>query len=515
MNDYKLFLMLLFCVPNACAFEWPQSTPEAEGVDSSGINQAIEMIRTGDYGDIRSLVIIKNGNLITQEYFNDQGGKAPVYSITKSIGSLLLGIAQHQGNPFELNDSMMDYMPLYQDINDLANKQNISLHDLLSQRHGLDWDELSVPYETSTNPLTIMLATSDWYRTVLEWLVSDQPDNKFAYSTGASSLMSVVLKTLTSQSPQEFINEHLFQPLDIDLTDTHWEIVSANGSQGSGISDFPQNLAPLGFGLWMKPIDLAKIGQLYLNKGVWQSTRLLSESWVDKSTFPYSNGVTDSDFFGSSNTGYGYQWWTTVFNDNNNRSFNSYYADGFGRQFIFVFPEIDMVVVSTARDFTYTGAGIGTLLRNQLLPAVVLDSESHLEINKNIDGAWYWPENSGQGFTFEYLPQQDAVLGFWYTYEKSNNTQRWFVMQGEVVDNKALLTITTTTGGTFVISQPPQMIEWGQAELYFDECNRGTFQFNSLDENVSGEIPLTRITGGENCQIPISSNQLPTKIFVR
>jgi CubicO group peptidase (beta-lactamase class C family) len=514
MISFKLYLCLCLCPFYTHAFNWPVSTPENEGVDSTKISQGIDLIHTGDYGDIRSLIVIKNGKLISENYFNNTGEKAPVYSVTKSIGSILLGIAKYQGYEFEITQSMMSYMPQYADINDFDNKQNISLQHLLSQRHGLDWDELTLPYEQIGNPVTTMLATNDWYRTVLEWPTSHQANQKFAYSTGASSLMSVVLKTITNQTPQNFSQSQLFEPLDIVPQNTHWEIVGANGSNGTGISTFPMGLAPLGFGLWLKPIDLAKLGQLYLNKGLWQGNRILSESWIDQSTFPYSNGVTDPDFFGSSNTGYGHQWWTTVFKDINNRTYHSYYADGFGRQFIFVFPEIDLVVVSTARDFTYDGIGIGALLRNFILPSMSSVPQNHLLIDKNIDGAWYWPENTGQGFTFEFLEQSNEVLGFWYTYEQATQKQRWFIMQGPITDNKAQLTIRTTLGGDFVNSAPPTMIDWGTADLFIDECHKVTFQFTSEQDAVSGEIPLSQLTGGEDCSTNKTMIRNNNKIFV-
>jgi len=505
----SLFLILFFPV-KLVAFEWPVSSPELEGISLEGINQAHQLIQSGAYGNIQSLLIIKNGKLISERYFNNNGEKAPIYSVTKSVGSILLGIAKYQGAELNTNNSMMNYMPEYANISDFINKQKITIKDLLTQRHGLDWDELSIAYETPSNPITIMLNTLNWYQTVLEWPIRDLPNQKFAYSTGASSLMSVVLKNLTNLSPYEYASEHLFQPLDIQLIDTHWELVGGLGTIGQGISVFPDNLEPLGFGLWLKPIDMAKLGELYLNKGLWQGQRLLEESWIDKSIFPYSNGVTDPDFFGDSNSGYGYQWWTTLFRDTSNRSFNAYYANGYGRQFIFVFPESQMVIVSTARDFSYTGAGIGTLLRENLLPALSSGAQGYIPINKNINGSWYWPENTGQGFNIEVLENRNEVLAYWYTYEKDTEKQRWFIMQGEIVNNKAQLSILSTTGSSFVFSEPPDVLEWGTGEMFFDTCQTGTFVFTSSIEDVSAEIPMTRLTGIENCNE--SSKVNPNKL---
>ena len=486
---------------NTAAFEWPISTPEQEGISSEGINQAIQLVQSGNYGEIQSLIIIKNGKLITEEYFNGNGEMAPVYSVTKSVGSMLLGIAKFQGAELDINSSMMNYMPQYANITDFNNKQKITIKNLLRQRHGLDWDELSIPYETPSNPVTIMLNTSDWYQTVLDWPIIKQPNQAFAYSTGVSSLMSVVLNNITNKTPYDFATEFLFQPLDILASNTHWELVGASGQIGQGISLFPNNLEPLGFGLWLKPIDMAKLGELYLKKGQWQGQRILSQAWIDESMFPYSNGVTDPDFFAAGNSGYGYQWWTTIFTDINNRNFTSYYADGYGRQFIFVIPEAEMVVVSTAKDFSYVGQGIGSLLRNQILPAISSTQDSHFLLDKNMNGSWYWPENSGQGINIEVLEDKNEVLAYWYTYEQETGNQRWFIMQGNIDNNKAHLTIRSTSSGGFVYSNPPEIIEWGSGDLYFDGCDSGTFSFSSNIENVSATIPLTRLTGGDVCQL--------------
>ncbi len=493
-------LALLLLLPQlplqAQSFLWPVSTPEAEGIDPAGIEAALTDIASGEYGDIRSLIIIRNGKLVSEDYFLNSGVKAPVYSVTKSIGSALLGIAQHRGADIDVQRSMLSYMPQYADIADFDSKSAITLENLLTQRHGLDWDEWTIQYEQPGNPVTIMLNTTDWYRTVLEWTMSTPPDTDFAYSTGVSSLMSVVLNNVTGMTPYQFASEALFEPLDI--TDTRWELVGANDTAGTGISEFPDNLEPLGFGLWLRPYDMAKIGELFRLGGVWQGQRLLSESWVKASVQPRNNGVTDPDIFASANFGYGYQWWTLSFTDSLNRIWHSYYASGYGRQYIFVFPEADMVIVSTAKDFFYDDDGIGYQLRNNILPALVDGPQGFQVMNSDLNGSWYWPENSGQGINLEILNEGTVALAYWYTYD-NDNRQRWFIMQGDIVDNSARLTIRSTDNGSFVYSDLPYISVWGTGELFFDSCNSGTFQFISESENVSGEIPLTRLSGGENC----------------
>ncbi len=97
----------------------------------------------------------------------------------------------------------------------------------------------------------MILNSQDWYRAKLDWPLSHGPNQNFAYSTGASSLMSVILNNISGQNPQSFIHQYMYEPLDINLH--HWELVGSNVIIGQGISDFPRDIAPLGFGLWLSP----------------------------------------------------------------------------------------------------------------------------------------------------------------------------------------------------------------------------------------------------------------------
>ena len=502
-----LSLLLSFLCTPSLAFTWPEDSPESQDIDAAGISQASQLIQSGDYGNIRSLLVIRNGVLVHEQYFNNNGEKRPVYSVTKSIGSALLGIAQHQGDLLDTSKSMMDYMPQYQNTPGTTLKNNISVHDLLAQRHGLDWDEWSTQYGTADNPITYMLSTSDWYQTVLTWPLETTTNQKFTYSTGASSLMSVVLENISGQKSYAFAKQHLFQPLDI--TDTHWELINAGGIQGQGISVFPHNLAPLGFGLWLKPSDMGKIGELYRLGGVWEGERLLSQDWIDRSISTYSNGTTDPDVFSLPESGYGYQWWVTVFTDSKGRKHNSYYADGFGRQYIFVFPESNTVVVSTADDYNRDGAGMGTLLRQNILPAINIEAD-FMDISNDLNGSWYDPEMAGQGINIEIINKGETLWGFWYTFNEQGTEQRWFTLQGQVDGNTASFDIISTVGGVFISDQTPTVTRWGAGTVQFNDCFSGTFTFQSEDTLISGEIPLTRLTAAGACD-PNNSKQFMNK----
>lgn len=149
-----------------------------------------------------------------------------------------------------------------------------------------------------------MIASGDWYQYVLTRPVDAQPGEKFAYSTGVSNLMGQMLRVASGQSPRNFANSQLFGPLGIHVT--HWEGYSQAGL-GHGLTDWPNpdGDVPLGFGLWLKPTDMLKIGQLYLNGGVYNGTRILDEEWIEASWETWSNSENTELFADRPGSGYG------------------------------------------------------------------------------------------------------------------------------------------------------------------------------------------------------------------
>lgn len=144
------------------------------------------------------------------------------------------------------------------------------------------------------------------------------PGTQFDYNSGASHLLSVILRNKTGMNTVDYADKYLFTPLNI--TDYHWW----NDSKGTTMGCY---------GLWLQPIDMAKIGYLYLNNGTWNGTPIVPEEWVERSTV--GDDVSKE---------YGYQWWI-------NPSENSYYAYGLGGQYIIVMPDKSLVIVITSSEF--------------------------------------------------------------------------------------------------------------------------------------------------------------------
>jgi CubicO group peptidase (beta-lactamase class C family) len=457
------------------------ATLEAQTFDS--LTTAIE---AGSFGNLDAVVIARNGDIIYEEYFRGTGADDlhQVQSITKSIGSALIGIAHRQGK-IQLDQDLDHFFGGIYPMSSapFQDKSGITVEQVLQQRHGIEWDEGSTDYRHMQNPVNRMVMSDDWYRFVLGQPLAAAPGQTFNYSSGASTLMSRMIRVATGMGPDEFAMQELFAPLGIDQV--HWEMYSEDG-MGHGRTDWPppdQDVS-LGFGLWLRARDLVTIGELYRNGGIHEEHRLLDQSWIDASWTRYSHSG-NSDFFTEPGWGHGYQWWIARVTDSRDRDWDVYFASGWGSQVIFIIPGLDLVLVTVGSNQDYNGPDVDALLVS-LLP------ELNPVLDERFNAAWYNPLNDGQGLTLEIQPDGITVVSFWYTY-RYDGTQRWFLLQGEIVDGVAEVTIYETSGGVFLQDNPYLLEEWGTGRFRTIDCNHMSFEFES--DEISTTIPLTRLTG--------------------
>jgi len=313
------------------------------------------------YRHIDSVMVIKSGKVIFDESFRTELDMADDWannkdlnlhilnSVTKSFTSSLIGIAIEQGYIEGVDVKVHDY---FQHKLPVANwtdeKANISLKNWLTMRHGYLWDEWNVSYLESSNVNSQMNNAADPINYLLSRPMETLPGETFAYSTGVSFGIGRLLEHATGQSVTSFMKENLFVPLGIEKY-TYW---SLDGQLHTGSA------------LYLSPRDMAKFGQLFLNNGLWNGQQIISESWIEESTRRYHD---------NGNWGYGYQWWSTSF-DVNGQQVDSYYADGFGGQYIFVIPALDAVVIFTGR--AYQDGEIEeyraySIMQNEILPSLI------------------------------------------------------------------------------------------------------------------------------------------------
>lgn len=302
--------------------EWPTASPEQQGFDSAEIAAVIEEIDSKGL-PVDSLQVVRNGALILDAYFYPYLGDRPhdLASVTKSVTSTLAGIAVDQGL-LTLDQNLIASFPELVPVPPTDGKEDIELSHLLTMTSGLDCGRSPGEQE-----LNAMLGSDDFVEYALGIPMAVPPGGEFAYCSPGTHLMSAMLADAADSSTLEFAQENLFGPLGI--TELVWPTDPQGVNRGWG-------------DLQLYPLDLAKVGQLFLDGGEWNGERIVSKSWVDEATRAHVLADTDG-------TGYGYQWWRPA-------AFEGVYqAIGRGGQSMIVWPDKKVVAVFTGRGVDATG----------------------------------------------------------------------------------------------------------------------------------------------------------------
>lgn len=490
-------LALVLAFTDSQAFDWPTATADEVGMDPAMLEQLDAAVRQGQYGQVKSLLVLRHGKLVYEGYF--RGASAhdlqPLYSVTKSWGGALVGLAIARGELEGLDQPLAEVFSQYAAVfNAAPGKRDITIKDILTMRHGLAWDEWSTSFTSPSNPVKQMTQSADWWQFVLSRPQTSEPGSVFRYSTGTSNLMGALIHSATGLSAIEYSQQHLFGPLEIH--DFHLEVDLSGSPRGTGITNFQSGLTPTGHGLWLKPRDLAKLGQLYLDGGLWQGERILPSKWIHDSWLRYSDESTDPTQF-SNGSFYGLLWWGGVF-QTPEASLKGYVAQGWADQFIIVVPQLDLVVVSNAANGNHNGEDIVDAVRSRIAPTTAPDFDA---VNDpGITGSWVSPQLAHQGFMLEVVPTTGQVVIYWMTFEPQTGKQMWLFAVGQMHGRRALLEFLRPQDGVFGGSQQADLQPWGDVDLRFTSCTQATMSFSSPIAGVAGEITLRRITPNVYCQ---------------
>ncbi len=333
---------------------WPVSFLAKQGIDEIIIEDLHNKIADNYYSNVHSVLIIRNGYLVFEEYYNgyDIDDLHRLYSITKSVSSGLIGIAIEKNIIGNALDSIPEYLSEYVNIDWSNQKDEITIADLLTMRSGIDWEELAIPYPDPQNSHRQMTSSNDWLQFVLQRPMAYPPGEYFEYNTGTSNLLAKIIANSSGIEADSFAVAFLLSKLDI--SDFSW----FRDPQGN-----PCTGGTAG-GLHLKPRDLAKIGYVYLNSGIWNDTQVIPPDWISESTTKHVA------FAG--NQGYGYQWWHRQYNISGS-AIETVYALGYGGQYMFVIEQLDMIVVYLSgnyeRSFAYSQAL--EIMNNYILPAAI------------------------------------------------------------------------------------------------------------------------------------------------
>ena len=287
--------------------DFPTATPEDAGFDPAALAEAVDGIRR--MSGTRLLLVTRGGRLVVEEAW----GAAPdrpvnVKSASKSLLSALVGIALERGDLEGLDQPIAELLPGRAS----GAKGAIALRDLLTMSSGLR--------SVSGEGYGAWVSTSDWTAAALAQPLVGEPGAAFEYSTGDSHLVAAVLAEATGTSVLAYAREHLLEPLGIEIDS--WERA-------------PEGVHLGGNQVSLTPLDLARFGQLYLNRGRWGDRQLVPAEWVETSTRVHAEGWPDR--YGA----YGYLWWIRP-------EAGAYMAVGYGGQFLYLAPADDLAIVLIA-----------------------------------------------------------------------------------------------------------------------------------------------------------------------
>lgn len=316
------------------AFTFPRSAPEAQGVSSSGILSFVEEAEQ-KIDALHGLMIVRHGCVVAEGWWAPYAANEPhmMFSLSKSFTSTAVGLAIAEGK-LQLDDPVLRFFPEEAPAEPSANLKAMRVRDLLTMSTGHhDEDVRDFPYNSEESVVKLFLARP----------VSHKPGTFFFYNTPGSYMLSAIAQKVTGQSVLDYLRPRLFEPLGIE--NPTWDASRQGVSLG-------------GFGLNVRTEDIARFGQLYLQKGRWQGKQLVPAAWVEAATMrQMSNGSSPSSDW---EQGYGYQFW---------RSRHGFYrGDGAHGQFCLILPQHDTVIAITSG--TRDMASVMNLVWDRLLPAL-------------------------------------------------------------------------------------------------------------------------------------------------
>jgi len=337
----------------------PAVSPAAVGISAERLGQMEGAIKAGEFKAITSVLIARQGKIAYERYFDADGvnGLRNTRSATKTITGMLIGAAIDRHLIPSVDAHVLDYL---QDKLPLKNpdprKNDINIEDFLTMSSLLECDDEN---SFSRGNEERMYLVEDWAKFTLDLPIRGFPDwqtkpkdspygRSWSYCTAGPTTLGVVLERAVKKPVPDFANEVLFGPLGI--SSLKWQFQ-------------PLGTAMTGGGLQLRSRDLVKLGQLYLNDGIWSGHRVISSEWVKKSLSPHAEAREDTD--------YGYLWWLQAFHSKRS-SFRSFGMYGSGGNKVLVFPEEALVVVITTTNYrVQNAAGLADkLILDYILEAV-------------------------------------------------------------------------------------------------------------------------------------------------
>jgi len=340
---------------------WATAKPDDVGLDGARLCGLDKFLEQWPNANIHSVTVARRGKLVFERYFTGQDERwgtplgevkfgpetlHDLRSISKSVVSLLVGIALREGTFPSIDSAVFDQFPEYAALK-TPEKARITFWHLLTMSSGFAWNE-AIPYSNPANSERRLIDSAEPARYVLEQPMALPPGYLYNYNGGNTALLAAVLAKKTGQTLDAYARQKLFAPLGI--TDSEWVVMPAS------------NTAAAASGARLRPRDLAKIGQLMTSDGAWQGKQVVPRGWVAESTRLHING--EGIYY------YGYQWWLgrTLLHGRDRPWIAGF---GWGGQRLYIQPDLDLVVTVNAG---YYGSPLQGVIPHQLFTRFVLQA---------------------------------------------------------------------------------------------------------------------------------------------
>ncbi len=365
----------------ASAWQWPTARPTAVDLDSLALAELDADITSGNYGHVDGMLVIRHGRVAFERsyttdydraygeeakrpstlnashptgpynYFNPwwhpfyrRGDLHSLQSVTKTVASVVIGVAVRRGDFPDIDTPAIQFFDTTRIASLDDRKRRMTIRHMLTMTAGIDWNE-SLPYSDPANTAVQLEDSPDWVEFTINRPMSEEPGTRFNYSSGVSALLADIFRSATGSDIEEYAARHLFRPLDIDAW--FWK-------------RSPAGLIDTEGGLYLRPRDLAKIWQMFLQQGSWEGESIVDPEWVTASVTPALAST------GRPGISYGLQWWLVPYGSDMTRL--AWAGSGFGGQIPVAIPEHDLVLVFTAWNIL---SGQPALRRQEAIERVV------------------------------------------------------------------------------------------------------------------------------------------------
>jgi CubicO group peptidase (beta-lactamase class C family) len=400
----------LLGAPAKAPFSFPRSAPEAQGISSGDILAFVDEAEQ-KLDALHSLMIVRHGKVVAEGWWAPYAANEPhmLYSLSKSFTSTGIGLAIAEGK-LQVDDPILKFFPDLAPAEPSANLRAMRVRDLLTMSTGHhDEDVREFPYNSDDNVVKLFLSRP----------VSHKPGTFFFYNTPASYMLSAIVQKVTAQALVDYLGPRLFEPLGIESP--KWDASKQGVSMG-------------GFGLNVRTEDIARFGQLYLQKGEWQGKQIVPAAWVEAATArQMSNGSSPTSDW---EQGYGYQFW---------RSRHGFRGDGAHGQFCLLLPQYDAVIAITSG--TRDMASVMNLVWQRLIPAfkanaLPADAATSAKLTAKLKGLTL----KTQIGTSAMAPAVKALVGKTYTFSSNPQSVESLILNS--ADASGAVSLTLRIAGT-------------------------------------------------------------------